>query len=295
MVDPYYDDLDEAYHRELSTRLAGLELIYQKKSGPFDNNNQKPSLPWKSGGGGFGGGSSNEEPQKGEFDHLEPSIRAHMETMRRINNARPKVSRPTSTPTSYSQKSSSKGTSTKEKLVKAKAAQNRAAEAHDALPDKFKKKTVASNGTKTLSGYKKDERMPEGFTRTPDLHADAMLAHSQGLPDYTPQNSALTDQGVRGQNASTHAEKQLARYHELNNIDTPIGVSREQCGDCRNWFREQAKATNKQIVIADPEYSRIYNTDGSVEIYDTNNKLLKTVSNDTPPVATIRKYEGIIW
>ena len=214
-----------------------------------------------------------------------------MEQMKRISNARSNIPRPASTPTSYSKTGSSK----EEKLNKAKAAKNRAIEAQDALPRKLKKKTVASNGTKTLSGYKKNQMMPEGFTRTPDLQSEAMLEHSKKLRNYTPQSGGQTDGAIPGQNASTHAEKQLARYHELNNTNAPIGVSREQCGDCRIWFREQAKATNKEIVIADPVHSRIYNPDGSVEIYDINNKLLKTVSNDTPPAATIRIYEGIIW
>lgn len=291
LIDPYYTDLDEVYRRELSSRLAGLEVAYRKQSqGLFDNDSVKPLLPWGSSGGGSSHGSSSDEP-KGEFDHLEPSIKAHMEQMKRISNARSNIPRPASTPTSYSKTGSSK----EEKLNKAKAAKNRAIEAQDALPRKLKKKTVASNGTKTLSGYKKNQTMPEGFTRTPDLQSEAMLEHSKKLRNYTPQSGGQTDGYIPGQNASTHAEKQLARYHEVNNTNAPIGVSREQCGDCRIWFREQAKATNKEIVIADPVHSRIYNPDGSVEIYDTNNKLLKTVSNDTPPAATIRIYEGIIW
>ena len=42
LIDPYYTDLDEAYQRELSSRLAGLEVAYRKQSqGLFDNDSEK--------------------------------------------------------------------------------------------------------------------------------------------------------------------------------------------------------------------------------------------------------------
>lgn len=99
----------------------------------------------------------------------------------------------------------------------------------------------------------------------------------------------------KGKNAVTHTEKQLARYHDVNGIDAPIGVNRQQCGDCRKWFREQAQETGKEQIVADPEYVRIYKTDGTVEIYDADNNLLYVAAKDDQPKATMLKYEDIVW
>ncbi|MCG8312015.1 MAG: HNH endonuclease [Pseudomonadales bacterium] len=110
LVDPYWTDLNEAYQRELTTRLAGLDVCYRCQShGLLKAEDQKPILPWGSGGGGVAGGPYGEVPS-GEFDHLEPSIRAHMEQMKRIGNAHP-ISNPKPIANSSESKSSTLRTS----------------------------------------------------------------------------------------------------------------------------------------------------------------------------------------
>lgn len=182
------------------------------------------------------------------------------------------------------------------KLKDARSSQIRATEAHKKLPRKYSQKTVASNGVQTLSGYKSTEKLPEGFARNESMQAEAMLKHSENLPGYKPTRTGANDpKGLPGGNAATHAEKQLARYHELNNIDRPIGVSREQCGDCRNWYRAQAQASNKEYVVADPKFTRIYKPNGQVEVYNQNNELVKIVNKNESSNANINNYENIPW
>lgn len=186
---------------------------------------------------------------------------------------------------------------TPEQLKAAREAQSRAGEAAERLPSHLRGKTVASDGTKTISGYKPDEEIPPGFTRNEDVGGEAMIEHARGLEEhgYKPTRSGGLDGDVPGQNAATHAEKQLARYQEVNNQDTPIGVSEEQCGDCRKWFRAEAQSTGKTQIVADPQYTRAYQPGGSVDIYDSNDNFVRSVPPGEQPQANMNNYERIPW
>ena len=123
-----------------------------------------------------------------------------------------------------------------------------------------------------------------------------MLDYSKELEkkhDYKLNVSGASDNGSRGITAANHAEKQVAIAHMKRNINKPIGVSREMCGDCRNFFRAHAQDTRENIIVADPKYTRIFRSDGRVEIYDINNKLLDVVNE--PPTASYTIYEGKAW
>ncbi|VWC92780.1 Rhs family protein [Burkholderia lata] len=188
------------------------------------------------------------------------------------------------------------------KLDAARDAYRRSVEGHKLLK-KFKKsfsvKTVASNGTMIASGYKIKEKLPDGFLpreRNRHIHADEMLNHANdGLIRYDLQ-PGLDNNSPTGSAAITHAEKTLGRHHEVTRNDDPIGVSRAQCGDCRKWYREQAMKTGKEHVVADPSHTRIYNPDGSVEIYNAKDHSLAHIAHPwEEPQASISKYRGIPW
>lgn len=61
-------------------------------------------------------------------------------------------------------------------LKAARAAQQRSVEQFKRLPRELRKKgkTIASNGIKTMSGYKPDEIMPEGVLRPEETQVKAM-------------------------------------------------------------------------------------------------------------------------
>ena len=182
-------------------------------------------------------------------------------------------------------------------LNEARAAQARAEDHASRLPPKFRRKTVACDGATTLSGFKADEDLPAGFTRSPEMSSEQLLTYSRQLEarGYTPTLSGAADKGVPGANAATHAEKQLERYHAVVESGKPIGVSRSQCGDCRTWFQAVAQHEQRDIVVADPEFTRVFRSDGSVGVYDGENQLVASVEPQTPPSASIVSYEGVPW
>ena len=114
LINPYDTDLDEAYLKELTFRLAACTVWYRKSGQPatpvthslFDNEPQRGiglpnssrlttdhlTPPWATSSGGGGGGeasASNQENQQNTnantHDYETDSIRAHMEQMRRIS------------------------------------------------------------------------------------------------------------------------------------------------------------------------------------------------------------------
>lgn len=98
---------------------------------------------------------------------------------------------------------------------------------------------------------------------------------------------------VHGGAAASHAEQLVGIVDGMNGVNEPIGVSRQQCGTCRNWFREHAQQQQQTYVVADPKYTRVYYPNGEVSIYDKDGKLLMTVNE--PPSASTTRYRNNPW
>ncbi len=208
------------------------------------------------------------------------------------------------------------------KMDEARANQAEATEQHEALPGGMQKKTVAVNGGKHLSGYDTTDGKPppEDFERT-GRNPESALALDEGLKnadgsDYkSPANSSVDPKktsdgkitGSRGEGetlsggaAATHAERQSITAQRGNGTNDPIGVSREQCGDCREYQQAYAQDVNRPnypepMVTADPEHTRVYNSDGTVDIYDKTGKYAGTAEKGQAPSATRNDYEGVPW
>ena len=119
------------------------------------------------------------------------------------------------------------------------------------------KKTVASDGsTYTLSGWA-DLGEDSIFTRVDPLY----VKNRANEIEYQLKRAGANDQGVTGKYNASHAEKQLSIIS-----DQPIGVSEKMCKDCRNYFQALASRGRKQYVVADPNYIRIFNPDGTIII-----------------------------
>jgi hypothetical protein len=191
-------------------------------------------------------------------------------------------------------------------LAAAKAAMRAAIDAYENLPTKMEQKATAVSShdpsLRTLSGYdsvvstkSSDEARSLGFIRDSGVNDRAsMLDHGKAIGHVSP--SRFTDNGIPGVSNATHAEKQLARVQDSRGIDAPMGVSREQCGDCRSWYRSESQYTNRRLVLADPVHTRVFHPDGSVDLHHTNNgTMIQSVPAGIAPIATDRIYEGVPW
>jgi hypothetical protein len=59
---------------------------------------------------------------------------------------------------------------------------------------------------------------------------------------------------------ASHAEKQASRALP----GEPIGVSLPMCYDCFDYFRREAVAGGRPLVVADPDMVRVFHPDGRV-------------------------------
>jgi hypothetical protein len=150
-------------------------------------------------------------------------------------------------------------------------------------------------------------QLPNGWSNE-DLTVLNVQYSIAGLHLDTPggQNDPRSDQGnlrqnrgnkhlpiVQGGAAASHAEQLVAIADGLNGNNESIGVSRQQCGGCREWFREHAMQQQQTYVVADPKLTRVYYPNGDVSIHDLGGTLIKTV-NEKPSVG-LRNYEDVLW
>lgn len=187
-------------------------------------------------------------------------------------------------------------------------------------------KTVAVNGGNHLSGYDVDGKpTPDGFSST-GRDPETNLAHEKEIGHQSPANSSVDPKqmdngdvaGARKQGdgetmpggmASTHAERQStmgmnngdpsASQHHNPEENNSMGVSRDQCGNCREHNRAHAQDETrpdypKPVTVADPNHTRVYNPDGSVDVYDPKGDYVGTAPKDQPPTQQSRK-QNVPW
>ena len=151
-----------------------------------------------------------------------------------------------------------------EELVqKANEAYERAKALHEALGEKYTKKTVASDHIKAISGW---AEKPEGYTNT---SPESVKTHADHI-GHEPTRAGAMDQkhtgGFDGKYNCSHSEKQI--WTEKPN--EPIGSSREVCPDCQGFGSKQAISTGRPNVVAGPEGTHVYHPDGSYEFIPRN-------------------------
>ncbi|MCL1810485.1 MAG: DUF4280 domain-containing protein [Clostridiales bacterium] len=156
------------------------------------------------------------------------------------------------------------------RIKEAIAARERAKELAGEYNSRYaRKKTVASDGATTLSGWRKLPEYTSSVSRTTRDNAgndirltDAVLGKAEEM-GYVLTPAGARDHGVPGQFNASHAEKQLSCL-----TTDPIGVSQEMCEDCQAYFTALAQHEKRQVVIADPCCVRVFNPDGSVGHYN---------------------------
>jgi RHS repeat-associated protein len=114
-------------------------------------------------------------------------------------------------------------------------------------------------------------------------------------PDGKPiPGTALS---VHGERKNEYGQQQLSDISGQK-INDPMGISEQMCGDCRTWFRTNALHPDLQrrTIVADPMFTRVFQTDGSVDVYDAHNKYVGTVEPDTDAKAGVsRGYKFVAW
>ena len=62
------------------------------------------------------------------------------------------------------------------------------------------------------------------------------------------------DGGIEGRYNASHAEKQVSMFEGA----TEIGVSKEMCNDCQEYFNAKAKKDKTEYIVADPSETHIF-------------------------------------
>jgi hypothetical protein len=112
---------------------------------------------------------------------------------------------------------------------------------------------------------KKDTRPLEHRLPAPEEAADPAIRYGP-LPrpepggEYRTRRAGRADWGIPGAYYSSHAERQA--YTMTGSAS--IGVSREMCSECQNFFSSEAKSKQKILVVADPKMARVFLPDGTM-------------------------------
>ncbi len=140
-------------------------------------------------------------------------------------------------------------------INESQAAYRRALNGKEALPNtrEFSAKTVASDGEKTISGWKQPVR--EGYSQATPEQVKAnceKIGHDLEPHPY--------DRDFPGQYNASHAEKQLS----ILRPNEPIGVSKPMCPDCQNYFSKLAQSRGVDQIVTDPNGTWMFRSDGTI-------------------------------
>ncbi|WP_232023061.1 hypothetical protein [Actinomyces viscosus] len=142
-----------------------------------------------------------------------------------------------------------------DKVKKSQEAYERAQRAREEMPrgKKYKsRKTVSANGVKSLSGWSLDR--PGGF-QGPNVDEVLQVTDEMGFP----RRQDFRDHGIDGQYDASHAERQ-----EAVAADEPyIGVTRDVCENCEDWYRAFAKHRQQDWYVTDPTGTWFFRSDGT--------------------------------
>jgi hypothetical protein len=117
-----------------------------------------------------------------------------------------------------------------------------------------------ASGAGVVPGF--EQRTREVIERGRQIgHAFAPDNFDEGMAAVLNRNRG-TAQAVQpsGVVRASHAEKQASRARP----GEPIGVSLPMCYDCFDYFRREAVAGGRPLVVADPDMVRVFHPDGRV-------------------------------
>ena len=147
----------------------------------------------------------------------------------------------------------------------------------------------------TRSGPSARSRTEELSGLSPYLGQEATEGQSQALireyerltggfsPPSHPMDNCIPGK-LRGSFFASHAEVQSVIVHRSGKGNIRIGVTKSMCYSCREFCQQAAKTLGRRIEVTDGNFTRVFNTDGSVDIYVRGNtKPIRRVSPGVPP------------
>lgn len=157
-----------------------------------------------------------------------------------------------------------------------------------------------------------DPRVVQGADGTEEIHGAATYDRdADGEPIRRPDGRRQqAGEQLRGGERSTHAERQAHMAQNEAGTNDPVGVGTDQCGGCRRQSRRHAMDTRRPtsdqpVVVGDPNHTRVYNSDGTVDVYrsttdgdgNSHHEYLGTADAETEPApgAGSNRYRGVAW
>lgn len=120
-----------------------------------------------------------------------------------------------------------------------------------------KKDCIASNGKVTLSGYGEKAKSAKEFTH---VSLDTMFDYCKKIGhELPPKTPSCFDNGIEGSFYACHAEKQLSLL-----TDKPIGITKDMCDNCIEYFSKHAIHTKQVKITTDPTKTRIFFPNGVI-------------------------------
>jgi hypothetical protein len=132
-----------------------------------------------------------------------------------------------------------------------------AADLQARLPASLQGKTVSTaEGSRTMSGFLEK---PTGYS---GVSPADVLSYTREIGAPVRRAGAF-DRGTPGQYFASHAERQAAMLEP----GKPIDVSSPMCDDCIVWMQKHAARIQRPQPVTDPNVTRVFNSDGTIEIH----------------------------
>ncbi len=153
--------------------------------------------------------------------------------------------------------------SREQQIEESREAYNKSLQSHGDLPVSQKGKTTASDGINTVSGHSPSRISNRTRSKidVTDVAPEKVMKRSENINHSLSENASI-DNGVPGQAAASHAEKQIMTAKPGD----PLGVSREMCNDCIKFAQKHANEIGADVVITDPNGTKIFESGGTSPI-----------------------------
>lgn len=153
--------------------------------------------------------------------------------------------------------------SREQQIAESRDAYNKTVQSHSNLPESQKVKTTASDDINTVSGHapKRISAKTREALGVTDVSPKQVMDRADEIGHSLSKNASI-DNGVPGQAAASHAEKQVMTAKPGD----PIGVSRGMCSDCIKFAQKHADEIGKDVIVTDPSGTKIFEPGGTSPI-----------------------------
>lgn len=165
-----------------------------------------------------------------------------------------------------------------------------------------------------ISGYA-DEFDPDELTQKVQDFANPEKPGGGFEPPMTFRRTGANDGGIQGRAQASHTEKKgymAARESTPPGEPIVMGISKGMCDQCIGFMMRAAKKDGRDVIVSDPNVTRIFKPDGSVimiqgdktvnypppteltkEAWDARSKQIMTAKDPDNPKQTLDGFEGV--